>query len=88
MFKGKTAYYLEWKKLRAVATECLNKGYYSDTNRLYNALENYFYGFCKTFYLTHKKDENGQYECKTDIISLRLQFEQEHPELAAKLLMK
>lgn len=67
MVKLKSAYYNQWKKLRAVADSTMKCGYIRKTSMLTNSLENRFYGFCRSLYVSG-------YFGKTDIITLREMF--------------
>lgn len=69
MFKLKSGYYNQWKKLRSVADQTLKKGYIAKTSQLTISLENLFYGFCKKLY-----EENTNKEHKYNIIELRNLF--------------
>lgn len=75
MFKMKTEYYNEWKKMRGVADSTLKRGYISKTSMLTTATENLFYGYLKDLYQNYFDKDTKTYPFKTDIISLREGFE-------------
>ena len=75
MFKLKTEYYKEWKKLREVAQSTLKNGSYRRTGSLVNKLENEFYNYLRKLYKNYYNKETKTYPFKTDIISLREEFE-------------
>ena len=74
MFKMKTNYYNEWKKMRGVADSTLKRGYITQTGKLCNELENQFYGFLKDLYNNYYDKDSKTYPFNTDIITLRESF--------------
>ncbi len=76
MTKLKLYYYKFWKRLRGVAQSTLKYGNYKYTGSLLTPLENEFFGWCKTLYVTLPTDERGTLVEKsyTNICSLRKMF--------------
>lgn len=74
MTKLKLSYYNFWKKMRAIASESLRKGYVDVTSRLFNAESNEFYAFIQYLYDNVNNKHMLLHNFKNNIIELRNMF--------------
>ena len=76
MVKLKLHYYKMWKRLRSMAHSVLQSGHYKYTGSLLTPIENEFYGYCKSLFMTMKSDDRKELRQRvdTDICSLRREF--------------
>ena len=76
MTKLKLHYYKFWKRLRSVAQSVLKYGNYKYMGSLLTPLENEFFGWCKTLFVTLSSEEKTELRDKsyTNICSMRKMF--------------
>lgn len=72
MTKLKLTYYHFWKFMRGLAHETLRRGYTQKTSALTTPLANDFYGWLKTMFETHTREEREN--IPKDIVTLRNMF--------------
>lgn len=78
MVKLKNQYYNFWKGMRGLSHEVLRRGYTNRTGSLTTALSNTYYGWLKDLFERTPKEARDS--LPKDIITLRKQFLEYHPE--------
>ena len=76
MTKLKLTYYHFWKFMRGLAHETLRRGYTQKTSALTTPLANDFYGWLKTMFETHTREEREN--IPKDIVTLRNMFYEQY----------